>query len=89
MPPGTLLEFPTMDYSAWRAQAAAELKCLHGIDADCIPERVWKQLYVQNSSPREAANRAQMHYTETKPAFERAREWLKQIRGGSHRRPRG
>ena len=72
-----------MDYSTWRAQAAAELKRLHGIDAVRIPERVWKQLYVQNSSPPEAAHRAQIHYTETRPAFERAREWLKEKLGGT------
>jgi hypothetical protein len=52
-----------MNYSTWRALAAAELKHLHGIDASRIPERVWKQFYVQNSTAREAANRAQQHYT--------------------------
>jgi hypothetical protein len=52
-----------MNYSTWRALAAAELKRLHGIDANRIPERVWKQFYVQNSTVREAANRAQQYYT--------------------------
>jgi hypothetical protein len=52
-----------MNYSTWRALAAAELKRLHGIDANRIPERVWKQFYVQNSTAREAASRAQQHYT--------------------------
>ena len=50
-----------MNYATWRAQAAAELEHLHGIAANHIPERIWKQLYVQNSSPREAAYRAQVH----------------------------
>jgi hypothetical protein len=43
----------------WRTLAAAELKRLHGIDDNRIPERIWKQFYVQNSTAREAANRAQ------------------------------
>jgi len=62
-----------VDYSTWRALAAAELKRLHGIDAERVPERIWQQLYVQNSSPREAADRAQVHLQRTRgPAFERA-----------------
>jgi hypothetical protein len=52
-----------MNYSTWRALAAAELKRLHGIYANRIPERVWKRFYVQNSTAREAANRAHQHYT--------------------------
>jgi hypothetical protein len=61
-----------MNYSTWRALAAAELERLHGIDANRIPERVWKQFYVQNSTAREAANRAQQHHTNIGPASERA-----------------
>jgi hypothetical protein len=66
-----------MKYSTWRALAAAELKRLHGIDANRIPERVWKQFYVQNSTAREAANRAQQHHTNIGPALERAWRGLK------------
>jgi hypothetical protein len=65
-----------MDYSTWRSLAAAELKRL-GIGADRIPERVWKEFYVQNSTAREAANRAQQHHTNIGPALERAERVLK------------
>jgi hypothetical protein len=52
-----------MNYSTWRALAAAELRHLHGIDGNSIPERVWKQFYAQNSTVREAAIRARQYYT--------------------------
>ena len=61
-----------MEYATWRAQAAAALKRLHGIGADQLPERLWKQLYVQNSTPREAADHAWRYYTNARPASERA-----------------
>ena len=32
-----------MNYTTWRPQVAAALKRPHGIDADRIPERVWRE----------------------------------------------
>jgi hypothetical protein len=61
------------DYSTWRALAAAELKRLHGIDAERIPERVWKQLYVSNASVQEAADSVKTHYWNSRPSADRAR----------------
>jgi hypothetical protein len=48
-----------MYYTSWRARAAAELMRLYGVDADSIPEEVWKQLYVLNYTVREAVARAE------------------------------
>jgi len=69
-----------VDYSTWRAQAAAELKRLHGIAAERVSERIWKQFYVQNSSPREAADRAQVHYAK-REAGGRARAYASVVGG--------
>jgi hypothetical protein len=62
-----------MDYGTWRALAAAELKRRYDIDADRVPERVWKQLYVSNASVQEAADRAEIHYVNARPSADRAR----------------
>jgi hypothetical protein len=51
-----------MDFDQWKTAAAAELKRVHGIDATHISEKVWRQLYVQNHSPRDAADRAEVLY---------------------------
>ena len=61
-----------MDYTKWWAQAAAELKRLHGIDAESIPDGIWEQLYAQNASPREAADRARAHSRTGRSVFKEA-----------------
>ena len=75
---GDRLQISSMNYSTWRTLAAAELKRLHGIDDNRIPDRIWKQFYVQNSTAREAANRAQQHHTNIGPALERGWRGLKE-----------
>jgi hypothetical protein len=63
----------TMDFESWRAAAAAELGRVHGIDATSVAERVWRNLYVKNYSPRAAADRAEVLYVNALPATERIR----------------
>jgi hypothetical protein len=62
-----------MNFENWRAAAAAELERLHGIDAAYVDESVWQGLYVQNYSPRAAADRAEVLYVNALPAPERIR----------------
>ena len=45
-----------MEFEEWKTLAAAALSELHGIDPSRIPEQVWRQLYIDNHAPRDAAD---------------------------------
>ena len=44
-----------MEFEEWKTLAAAALSELNSIDPSHIPERVWRQLYIDNHAPRDAA----------------------------------
>jgi hypothetical protein len=46
-----------MDFEQWKTAAAAKLERIYEIDPARIPVKVWRQLYVQNHAPRDAADR--------------------------------
>jgi hypothetical protein len=62
------------DYAAWKLAAVAELTNRHDVKAGTIPERLWKRLYIQGLSPREAADQTAVSSYNTRPAFERMRK---------------
>jgi hypothetical protein len=47
-----------VDYAAWKAEAVAYLANRHEVRAGIIPERLWRQLYIQGRPPQEAADQA-------------------------------
>jgi hypothetical protein len=44
-----------MGFEEWKTLASAALSELHGIDPSRISEQVWRQLYIDNYAPRDAA----------------------------------
>jgi len=60
-------------YAAWRKEAAVELESRHAVRAGTIPERVWKRLFVQGASAREAAAQAAVTAYNARPAADRLR----------------
>ena len=47
-----------MEFEQWQELAAAALREVRGIDPSRIQERIWRQLYIDNYAPRDAAERA-------------------------------
>jgi hypothetical protein len=63
---------PSPTYAEWRARAAALLErqsLLPGVTR----ERDWRRLYLRGVTPEDAADRAQVAYYNTRPAFDRMR----------------
>jgi hypothetical protein len=61
---------PAPTYAEWRARAAARLErqsLLPGV----MRERDWRRLYKRGVTPEDAADRAQVDYYNTRPAFGR------------------
>jgi hypothetical protein len=46
------------DYAAWKLAAVANLTNRHDVKAGTIPERMWRELYIEGRSPQSAADRA-------------------------------
>jgi hypothetical protein len=61
------------DYRQWKSHAAALLE-RQGIFSDVLRERQWRQLFTRGVTPERAVERAQAHYNNTRPAFERWRK---------------
>jgi hypothetical protein len=67
------------DYSAWKADAARELKERHHIEATAVAERIWIQFYARRLGPSEAADRAKIVYRGAQPPS----PWLKKKKQAS------
>jgi hypothetical protein len=65
---------PTTSYAEWKDRAEVQLERGHGVKATTIPARVWKRLYSQGRSPKDAAEQAAVSAYNNHPAFERMRE---------------
>jgi hypothetical protein len=63
----------TTTYAEWRARAAA-LLVRQGILSGVMRERQWRQLFTTGATPEDAVERAQVHYNNTRPPFERIRK---------------
>jgi hypothetical protein len=63
---------PTTTYAEWRARVAALLE-RQGILSGVMRERQWRQLFMTGMTPEQAVERAQLHYNNTRPPFERLR----------------
>jgi hypothetical protein len=64
---------PTAIYAEWKARCVALLE-RQGILSDVLRERQWRQLFIRGVTPEQAVERAQVHYNNTRPAFERWRK---------------
>jgi hypothetical protein len=64
---------PVPTYAEWRARAAALLE-RQGIFSGVMRERQWRRLFMTGATPEDAAERAQVHYNNTRPPFERMRK---------------
>jgi hypothetical protein len=61
------------DFKAWLAEAVAALQREHNVNPATIPVRVWRHLYIQGRSPREAAEQAAVSAYNTRSAADRLR----------------
>ena len=43
-------------YAGWKGVSAVELDRQHGVKAGVITERLWRKFYIQNMTPRDAAD---------------------------------
>jgi hypothetical protein len=59
------------DYAAWKLAAVAELTNRHEVKAGTIPERVWRQLYIQGRTPQAAADQAAVSASNVRTAADR------------------
>ena len=59
-------------YAAWRDAAATDLLERHGMKASVMRERTWRNLFIRNLSPSEAADRAAADYKATRPLVDRS-----------------
>jgi hypothetical protein len=62
-----------MDYRAWKARCAALLE-RQGILSGVMRERQLRQLFTTGVTAEQAVERAQVHYNNTRPPFERMRK---------------
>jgi hypothetical protein len=46
------------DFKAWLADAVAALQRDHNMNPAIIPQRTWRNLYIQGKTPQQAADRA-------------------------------
>jgi hypothetical protein len=58
------------DYRRSKSRAAALLQ-RQGIFSGVMRERQWRQLFITGATPEDAVKRAQVHYNNTRPPFER------------------
>jgi hypothetical protein len=56
-----------MNFEQWKAAVEAVLHEQYGIDPARIPNKIWRQLYLQNFEPREAAHRIEVIYVNAPP----------------------
>ena len=56
-----------MNFEQWKAAAGAVLHEQYGINPARIPNEIWRQLYLQNFEPREAARRIEVIYVNARP----------------------
>jgi hypothetical protein len=73
MPSKRTLVEPKPSYAEWKARCAALLE-RQGILSGVMRERQWRQLFIRGATPENAADRAQVHYNNTRPPFERMRK---------------
>jgi hypothetical protein len=59
-PPPTERAAEQADFKSWLADAVAALQREHNVNPGIIPVRVWRRLFIQGRSPREAAKQAAM-----------------------------
>jgi hypothetical protein len=64
---------PAPSYAECRARATARLE-RQGILSGVMRERQWRQLFMTGMTPEQAVERAQLHYNNTRPPFERMRK---------------
>jgi hypothetical protein len=64
---------PPPTYVQWRARCAALLE-RQGISAGVLREKEWRQIFITGATPEQAVERAQVHYNNTRPPFERWRK---------------
>ena len=46
------------DFKAWPARAVAALQRDHNMNPAIIPQRAWRNMYIQGKTPQQAADRA-------------------------------
>jgi hypothetical protein len=63
---------PKPTYAEWRARCAALLD-RQRISPGVLRERDWRRLYIKGATPEKAVDRAQTHYWNSPPPFERTR----------------
>jgi transposase-like protein len=56
---------------AWLADAVAALQREHNVNPSIMPLRVWRHLYIQGKTPRDAADKAAVSVHNVRLAFER------------------
>jgi hypothetical protein len=74
---------PSLSFAQWRAQAAERLEKSYQVNAGIIPHRVWRNLYISNLSPEDAAQQADVSAYNVRLAFERVRGRGSKPRDGS------
>jgi hypothetical protein len=62
------------DYAAWKTEALADLSNRHAVRAGIIPERLWRRLYIQGTTPHDAADRAAVSAYNTQSPGDRLRK---------------
>jgi hypothetical protein len=63
---------PTATYVEWKTRCAAMLD-RQRISPGVLRERDWRRLYIKGATPEKAVDRAQTHYWNSPPPFERTR----------------
>jgi DNA-directed RNA polymerase specialized sigma24 family protein len=61
------------DFKTWLADALAELQRKHNVNPGTIPMRVWRHLYIQGRSPRDAADQAAVPAYKARSAADRGK----------------
>jgi hypothetical protein len=64
---------PSLSFAQWRAQAAERLEKSYQVNAGIIPHRVWRNLYIRNLRPDDAAQQVDLSADNVRSAF----EWVK------------
>ena len=56
-----------MNFEQWKAAVEAVLHEQYGINPARVANKIWRQLYLQNFEPREAAHRIETIYVNVPP----------------------
>jgi len=62
------------DFKAWLADAVAALQRDHNMNPAIIPQRTWRNLYIQGKTPQQAADRAAVSAYNRRAAADRLKQ---------------